>query len=537
MTKYTSELGELILGESVLGGGFPSPDFPEPPPLTPDTLLTKSRRRVGLPAVHWTVDGVPVPITDWVANMVADGGYDSMSGTIPESVARANPGRITQEAPVAAYANGDVPIWYGHLVGDPQIEGGVARLEATGYNDRAKGASDRRLYQTMDYSLYQDGGDPPMNFSPATEDIESEVRASSLWWKVVKDFAYSSGDYHPLAAWMSGAEVTRVAGDVVIGGPGGTVGDCDLRIQSFTGPSGSRTTIADLALSADFSFDETFDAPEDGVALGPRFNAPHTPGASHQVRVRNLRANGIAVGDEMLTSEVAADIGRALGYDVSAVTVGGQNALPFDLQGSWADDGLSYLSLLDDWRWLVLHDAGRGPVLDYGPWDSRVWRVLRGQNAVPSLTPLPLYSQVVVKYQDSAGKPQQVSLMADPNPLAARGYDRVWYETLTDSQPDDTLATTVASTILSRVSAPRYSGSVDIVGAALISGVGSAYSVRAGDTVDIADWAPGLNLRQRIAEVEFRPDGVRVGVEVPVTAAGVVAAYGIEQLRRKKGSK
>src|SRR5262245_17432833 len=95
----SSILGDLILGEGILVAGAVPPDLPEPEPTPPSGsgLLTKSRRRVGLPPVSWVIDGTTVPVLDWVANAVADGGYDSMTGYVPESVLWANPARMLQE--------------------------------------------------------------------------------------------------------------------------------------------------------------------------------------------------------------------------------------------------------------------------------------------------------------------------------------------------------------------------------------------------------------------------------------------------------
>jgi hypothetical protein len=241
--------------------------------------------------------------------------------------------------------------------------------------------------------------------------------------------------------------------------------------------------------------------------------------------------NGIAPADEFLTSDVVADIGKRLGYDTSKVNGGGSNALPFDLtDGAWGESGLTYMAGLDDWRWLVLGDAGHGSILDFGPWD-RTWHVFTSQDAAPDLQNLPRYNRVVVQYTSVNGTPQEVEVLSDEGPFT-NGVYRTWYEQLSDPQPDAVLATSVANILLARLSSARVTGSIDIVDAREDSGVGSPYAVLPGSFVDLADWMPAQSLVQRIMEVAYTSTSIRLGVETPVSIDGVVSQYNLAKLRK-----
>lgn len=519
------QTNEADLAQGILG------TLPHPAVVELEVVIPKFRRRVQLPPVAWVVGGIPCPVEQgWSANAVADGGMDRFTGAIPESIVLANPLKFVQGARVTGFVGSQQVVYDGTLTGNPVMRQGVAMLEAAGFKTRAELASGRLLFQSRDYSSFQDGGEPPMNFTPFTEEIEGEVRPAALRWHLIKDFDYQTDDAYPLAAWYSGALVTRVAGDIA---RSDDVSDCALRVQSFTGPEGARTLLHDYSLSSGgpTSFDLDIADPENGVVFNVRFSADNTVAAHRYIRVRNLRVNGIADGDEMATSEVVAAIGQLLGYETRLhIDSSSVNALPFDLTtGTWSQEGLSYMALLDDWRWLVLEDRGAGPILDYGPWD-RVWYVQRAENAVPDLRPLPLYDSVVVRYKAANGTLQQVEATAE-----VPGVSNVWYEDLTDAQPDDTLASAVAASLIAKLSVPRYAGSLTITGAMQSSGQGNAYEVRPGDLVDVSDWVPAGHVRQRIVEVQYQHDSVTLGVEAPVTADGVIATFALERARRRKG--
>lgn len=479
----------------------------------------------------FTIDSVHVPMQNWQANAIKDGGFQNFDGDIPEEWLRRYPDSIGQGAVLTAYQDGDSVIWEGTLDADPEPVRGLAHVTATGAMQRAQRATGRRLYLTRDYSLWQDGGDEPMVFTPALDNIEAEVRTSQLFYRGFVDETYTTGDAHPLAMWAPGDLVTSYAFDIV---KSGNTNDFELRMQRFTGPSGTRTLIEDIALTAGgpSARDVAITGAEDGLVANLRNVSGAAPAVNRKVRVKNLRVRGRASTDNMRTDQVIADVGAALGYDTTkAITTSTLDCMPLDwTSGTWLELML-YIASLEDWRVLILEDQGKGPVVDYGPW-ATTWKIRRSRHADPDLDALPLYNNFVVHYTDTAGAPLQVSTSVSVPSLTARNVTNTFEQTLSDPQADSTLAQSVLAFLAARYSVPRYQGPIDIVGATTPSGrPASAYEVRPGDLVEVGDWGPEDTRTLRVHEVTYQPHRVTLGIEAPVTIDGLVALYGLELAR------
>jgi hypothetical protein len=485
-------------------------------------------QRPTLPRITWTVDGNPVDLeNDWRCNVVANGGFDLMTGTIKEAAARARMWQIAQGAPIIGYQSANKVLWAGRLATDPLLERGRARLVARGGMVRGLKTSGRRLYQTRDYSQWQDGGDEPFEFDIITDNVESEVRKSQLFFRGFSDEDYASGDSHPLALWAKGALITRYAFDLV---KSGNTDDFVIRMQRFTGPIGARTQTEELSLQSGgpTGSDHTISTPEDGLVCRMTNVSGNAPTKNKKVRIKQLRVNGIAPGDTFRDDEVITDLGKALGYDVSGVRTGTLNVLPFDLtDGSWAESGLSYMAMLTDRCWLVLEDRGlseghalTGERLIYAPWEEEVELRLAKETRA-QLTPLELFNKVVVKYTTVGDTDQEYTALATPNPLAMFGYDNVYELRLTDPQADDVLAGQVATTLSERYSKKRYAGVLEA----------TTYDVLPGSLAVLADFGPGKSVSLRIQEVEFSARGARVGVETPVSPDRLIALAALEAAR------
>ncbi|HEV8420609.1 MAG TPA: hypothetical protein VGR13_04570, partial [Actinomycetota bacterium] len=242
----------------------------------------------------------------------------------------------------------------------------------------------------------------------------------------------------------------------------------------------------------------------------------------------NVRVNGIAPGDTFRTDEIVTDIAARLGWDTSGVQTSSLNALPFDLiDGSWAEAGLSEMALLDDWRWLALHDARLGTVLDYGPFDGE-WTVHRARDAAPELPPLPPYDGVVVGYVSPGGAPREVAT-GDVSPGKS-----IWREELVDRQPDDSLAKALAETQFARLSAERRVGRIPITDARDEAGRRGAQNTIAGATVRIADWDLREDLVLRVQEQELSDDRVVLGIEAPASVERIVKLSQLREARRRR---
>lgn len=504
-------------------------------------------RRRHRPRLHWTIEDLPVELEGWRANVLAFGGYDRMEGLIPERVVRRHAGVVDVGARITAYDSAGAIRWQGEIPDAPEFDEGMAKIQAAGAIRRAHEARDRLMYQIQNVELFSDAHGAPHNFSGGTL-VDGRARKTDLYYQLRKDEAYpATGDdsRYQLALWVPGSPggISRVAGSIA---KSISTVNAEFRLRRFTGPSGTVTDVATYGLdTADpTTFDTTISSPEDAIMLTLQVASAHTPTQNRIFRLYGLKVNGITAGDTFFTSEIAADIGGRLGYDTAGVLSSGLNGLPFDLAAgsSWAEEGLFYMAMLSDWRCLVLAedpDRKAGPVLDFGPW-ARSWTVQRASDALPDLRAMPIHNQVIVVYTDGAGRQGRVTVDADGEsgrpvdpftgtPLAGKRIP--WTETLTDVQPDESLATSVANYLLPLVVSRRFAGRIEISGARAEDGTGDLYAPRGGDVVELADWAPLEAASLRVFEVELRPDGATLGIESPVSASGLIAGMALRRAR------
>jgi hypothetical protein len=497
---------------------------------------------VQIPKLHWTIGDLHVDVQDWRANVLAFGGYGEMEGTLPERLVRRHPSVIDQGAQVTAYDTLGATRWQGEIPQPPKFENGLVRIRATGPIEEARRMRQACLEQTMEYGFWIPQDSDPHNYEN-NEPFGVDVQGGRIMFTLEGSQSINQNDRAGVLAWLK-TQITRMAFTVDKGTLVDNTGYI-FRIRTAVGPNGTRTQRgADIAGTAPFTVDINTGSGDDDLIIievvreGTGGTTPATP---VPWRVVDLRVNGRASGDSMLTSEIAADLGGLLGFDTSGVQSTALNGLPFflDASASWTDDGLFYLAAITDWRCLVLEDLGAGPLLDFGPWE-RTWTVLRQSNAAPDLDPLPVYNRVVVNYSNPSGRWSQVIVDADPDPLVGTplaGRKVEWREDLADVQTDDNLATAVANYLLPIVSTPRDSGRIEIVGARADDGTGHVYSPRGGDLVTEADYGQAESRTRRVWEVEYRPDGATLGIEAPVSSAGFVAWQSLRRARQQRQSR
>jgi hypothetical protein len=241
------------------------------------------------------------------------------------------------------------------------------------------------------------------------------------------------------------------------------------------------------------------------------------------VRLKDLRVNDAGTDDVMPGSSIASELAARMGYDDSLITASLNNALPMDqIAGSWSDL-LDRIAVLDDYRWLVLDDAGLGPRLDYGPW-AREWILYSATAEWSGLVPIELHNRVRVRYQTAAGTPSDVVVDAVSDPLEGTGLTNVYEYALEGVQTDDALATGVANLLLARVSTRRYAGPVHVLDAHDARGR-SVYEILPGDIARLTDFAPAASHQGRIYEVTYSAAGVTLGIEAPADVTSILAAF------------
>jgi hypothetical protein len=119
---------------------------------------------------------------------------------------------------------------------------------------------------------------------------------------------------------------------------------------------------------------------------------------------------------------------------------------------------------------------------------------------------------------------------ASPDPLASVGIVNAYEYSLEDRQGGSTLAASVADKLVTRFSRQRYSGKATVVNAFDETGRDNPYGIRPGDTVRIADWAPGEDVTLRVYDVTLGQNSVELGLEEPINLSALLR----RRTRRKK---
>lgn len=486
---------------------------------------------MAMPAVSWTVDDQETPLYGWTAGSVALGGFSQMRGTIREMDARRLPSSVQQGSRIRGFTDNGFPVFDGRLSAPPSIRGGLASIAAQGESVRAAKRNTRLNYQNRDYSKLTDDINPPHDATSAHHKIQQQINSGGVLWTLALT-QIDTNENVGFCFWTPGQPISRVAYDIV-----SSFTDANYHVDTYSGvgPSVAGMTTRDnpgigaASFSRDFSWT---DATHDMIYIILVRRASNDAGAgARNVLLKNLRVNGIAATDTYWTWEVAKDVGGKMGWDTSGFLAGGPNVLPLDwTSGSWADL-LSYVAILNDVTWGVWEDNR----MTYQHWGTREWTVYQADGAMVDLAPLELYNQVTVKYMDVGGAPREVTVdcsdLGIADPLAASGQTNVWVEALQDVQPDATLATAVANTVIPRVCSLREQGRIDVVKALDPMGRDAAYEIRAGDTVRVADRDMNTATLHRIFEVEDTPNGVSLGIESGVSIAAMLARAGLAGAR------
>lgn len=518
--------------------------------------------------MRFTIDHRQVDVGNWLFSSKANGGYDSFSGSVPSWIVRKYDS-IAQEATVRAYTSSGFLAWEGTMDVDPNVSEGLAQISAKGPCYEIEQRTERLLYQSYDTGLWTIEGASPINAS-SSANVQAQVVDGAFVFTVPAGVAIANGDAAAIVCYQEGAKVRRYRANIFTGG---TTTNWSLKLERFTGPSGSRTSVNSSIALGSGTIDESPSPAENAIALSLVSGAAHTRTNVLTVRLSGNRVNDKITTDVADAAQIAADVGRRMGYDTTGIPIGAgtdslgfeyvyipaapsilllapigigdpsvpeqqarsragitltipiaasaANVLPIDWNASWSSL-LDYLASLVDWRWRVSANAGQGSRLEFGPWSGN-WKVSTERNAFSRLRKQPIKNISVVKYQDEAGVPAEYVQVADPNPLAHHPkVRRPTITTLQDRQPNQDLAKVVAQAELDRYAQPRWAGTVECVGARDIRGERDPYEIPAGDIVDVEDKT------LRISSTEMSERGVTLGIEAP--ASGVIA-----MLARKEG--
>ena len=489
---------------------------PDQPPLSHRGWRT-------MPKVFFTIDGIAVDAEpDWTLRASAFGGYETGGFKIPGRQLRRHPFGITAAAPVAAFTAGDEQIWEGTIPTDPRVgEDGKAEISTEGPWVEAVRAAEVRCFQVRGGRRFVEGDSDPHNYAN-NDAFETERSGGKLQYKAPKGEDFTAGDVASFVVWIPGVHFTRYA---FIINKSGDNSNFDIRVRGAQGPSGALTDIDTYTLgAANPSGTEKIK-----TGLGGDYDLLNfqircaTTVANLGTRLRawltSIRANDLALDDDMSASDVVKDIGEALGWNVDGVIGTSANVLPLLWTEPWSEL-LLYMADLED---NYVRRVARG--LEYASWGEQRWEILRSFSARPELRALEPFNRVVVHYETIAGAPAQVTADPDVDPLPGRL--RVLDYDLADPQPNATLAQAVADRMIARYAAPRYAGRVEVHRTRHQSG---PLAMVPGDVADVADWDLGVSVPLRIHGTEYRHDHTVLSIESPISLVQL-----LEEARRGLG--
>jgi hypothetical protein len=497
-----------------------------PPPPPADAIGTGAAGAGwrGVPDVHFEIDGVHVDVEeDWELRSSAYGGYVNGQFQIPGSQLRRHPFSIDAEAPVIAYTQVGDQIWEGKVAHVPRIgNDGLAEIETDGPWKEAEAANEVLPFQIRGGHMFVEGDEDPHNYAH-NDGYEMTGRAGKLQFKAVKGEDFVSGQVASFVLWVPGAHFSRVA---FVINKNRDLSNFEIRIRGGVGPSGAVTDIDNYTLSsANPSGTEKI-----RTGLGGDYDlimlqircVTDISALAERLRawLTSIRINDLAEDDDMSASDIVTHVGEQLGWNVAGVDSTGANVLPLLWEESWAEL-LLYMADLED------HYVRRvASGLQFGQWGDTEWDVLQSFSGTPELRELDPYNRVVVHYTNQAGRPAEVVIDADPDPLP-NGL-RVMEYTLEDPQPNDTLATAVGERLSARYSRPRWAG--DIVVHKVRDHRSGPLMILPGDAARVLDWDLGKDVRLPIQGIAQRRDSVRLSIESPISLVNLM-----EEARRGLG--
>jgi hypothetical protein len=483
-----------------------------------------------LPSVTWTLDGIPIGLTNWECNSVANGGFDQMRGEASLSEWQRLPAPPGQGSIIRARQNSGNTVWYGRLSGPPQIRTGTVKLAAQGEKVRVEKASSDLLYQSRDYDLWVSGDSDPHNYD-FEEPLGVVIGGGRIAFTLEGTQDINQGDQIAVVNWLQ-TPISRIAFTVDKGALAG--GGYIMQVSTAVGPNGARTQRgSNITGTAPVNVDITTTSGDHdllSIVVKRDGTGGQTAKTPKPWRVVKLRVNGITQSDSFAASDVVADVASRVGYDASGVIGTSANVLPLHWQqGAWTGL-LDYMATLEDAWWRVVEPgpAGLEPVIEFDRWSAaRTWTVRQGVGASVDLLPLELFNRALVRYPSVGGRHLSVTAAADPDPLLSAGITNVFDEfEIQDPQADDALASAVVALLRDRYSTQRYAGTIEAVSVEDNPIGGTVYDVRAGDLITVADYDANEPITLRAVDVACSPSGIRITPDSLTSFTALLAQAG-----------
>lgn len=482
---------------------------------------------MSLPVVSWTIDGREVPMQDWRATSVVDGGYKQFSG---RTMLRSS--YVAQGDQILGYqATGDV-VWAGTIDAEPAPQpDGTYAVEAQGY---ARRLADRQTSLIYHQRGFDSNWYVARTLSAKADNLSIDVDAATINFSEGNFIATNSKrgfKYFPIAddRLDHDIKVRRVRFRFENDDLTGTDNDLILQSADRGGAFSTVHTFADGLPGGAVIYDHTLATPRDVIAiLYERQNSPVSFANDRYMELTQMEVYCEATTNTTTITDVVKDVATRVGLDSSGV--GSHTRVVFPLawqEGGW-DELFNYLVSLDDLWWRVLEPGAAGsPKLETGSWDTaKRWH---GVGVSPSLTPESISDKVVALYQleDSAAVAEVAK--ASPDPIPDETYTH--YVDIPDQQESTTFPQAIADTTLAAMGRRRSKGTATFLDAFDENGVSAGYLIKPGEVFTLPDERTGSSIERRIHEVEMTESSVTLGLE---DGFSLERAFELERLRRRE---
>jgi hypothetical protein len=481
-----------------------------------------------LSKVYATIGGNEIPLqSDWEFTETSYGGYDHAQFSVPEEFARRRPNLVDPDSHVTFWnASGD-ELWTGQITKPPQYKDGYAYIEAQGEQYKARGTTDRLMYQVAGTDGWASADADPYNYI-SDHLFDVAVDPGRLLVKISKvdngetqlKQMFQNGDQAGWVLWVQDADVARVAFTIrksdnipnfnligwLVDGPSENLSDpsrvFNLDLNDAANPDGTHKDIGGLRGHHDLV-----------VIMVSSVANNLKPDKKATMWLQDVRVNGLADGDDMTTSQVARDIAYRLGWTEFEIEGNDYNALPFDVNDMDWGAALDYLSDLDNLPWQVYDGVFRR-----AGWDTAEYETSRESGALIDLAPEQIYDTVSVAWTGTSGK-KHVETVTQGNGAIYPAVD------MQDDQRNGNNANDYAKRLLAEYGSERYSGTVTIYNGSRL--------MHAGRNLVITDWDQGASLHHKITTVTQREDSIQLTIGWPEIVSHFLAR--LQQKQKRSG--
>lgn len=494
------------------------------------------------------------------------GGHHTLEGNILDVERQAAPLVYRYGATVtlrkrAATPEGGAILWQGYILTVAANDDGTADIVCKGWHHLFMERDEAVLWQDRYYGGWQPSDAEGFTLGGTSDGLSAQVNNSSLGWSAEKGADLSDND-HARLVWYyanpTNSQVLprRVAGTIHKNRSLGATPDYSLKLERYDGPTASASKITVNDYSGALSNSNTDDTgtnvsdtvsqavPHPVVAITLYRNGNTASAAfNFAVKMRNLRVNDLAPGDTYLSSDVIDDLAAKMGFtSAGKVTATTDNILPlFWTEGTWWDL-VQYLAVAENAKWGVW-ESNPNPELFFQPWGTggTTWTANGYSSSATVIAKLQpddeVYNVVDVSYRKgNSARIRHARVAVSPDPFAGLTPQRTrtYRVALSDTQPDDTLATVIATRLAAEFGIEQLAGTVT---ASFLTTGGvdhDAYDSRAGDLLMLPDY-PGGSRTLRIYGVDHRDDGASTLTIGRVPSRLDRLLFWADQARKRKG--